>query len=291
MVTETEGVRWVECPRDAWQSLPAIIPAERKREYLQALLDAGFRDLDLGSFVSPRAVPQMADTEEVLSGLQRPEDADFLCIIANQRGLERAVASGNVTSVGYPLSVNETFQLRNSGRDLESSWRLVDDLLQLTNAAGIELVVYLSMGFGNPYGEPWRPEETATAVARLRDLGIERIAVADTVGTASEETVAAVLQAIPQPAGLGLHLHARPDGWRPLLECGWNAGVRWFEGALSGAGGCPFAGDELVGNLPSEQVLPWLAARGRLEGPRLELLDELADRAAALTVAGQSAES
>ena len=279
-------VRWVECPRDAWQSLPVNLPVAAKREYLQALLDAGFRHLDLGSFVSPRAMPQMADTEAVLAGLERPGDADFLCIIGNERGLQRAVDCGRVTSVGYPLSINETFGLRNTGRDLQASWRLVAELQKDAASAGLELVVYLSMGFGNPYGEPWQPEETAAAVARLRDMGIDRIAIADTVGTASAETVSSVLEATLEPAALGLHLHARPDGWRELVECGWRAGVRWFEGALSGAGGCPFAGDELVGNLPSERVLPWLAERSELTGLRLDALDTLAERAAKLTELG-----
>lgn len=286
---EHEGttVRWVECPRDAWQSLPVQIPPGRKREHLQSLLDAGFRNLDLGSFVSPRAVPQMADTEEVLAELERPPAADFLCIVGNLRGLERAAATAKVSSVGYPLSVNETFQLRNTGRDLESSWRLVGELEREGAAAGIELVVYLSMGFGNPYGEPWRPQDTGDAVARLREMGIERIALADTVGTARAHLVESVLQSTEGVTELGLHLHARPDGWQDLLDCAWGAGVRWFEGALAGAGGCPFAGDELVGNLPSEQVLPWLADRAGLPSMNLERLNELAAQAEEITAAGK----
>ena len=286
MEHEATAVRWVECPRDAWQSLPAQIPASRKREHLQALLDAGFRHLDLGSFVSPRAVPQMADTEEVLAQLERPAGADFLCIIGNMRGLERAARTEKVSSVGYPLSVNETFQLRNTSRDLESSWQLVEELDRESKAAGIELVVYLSMGFGNPYGEPWRPQETGDAVARLRDKGVERIALADTVGTARAPLVEAVLEATEDVDGLGLHLHARPDSWQDLLECAWDAGVRWYEGALAGAGGCPFAGDELVGNLPSEQVLPWLAERVELPGLRLGQLETLAAQAEEVTSVG-----
>ena len=279
-VSESERVIWVECPRDAWQGLGRTVPADRKRAHLAALLDGGFTHLDLGSFVSPRAVPQMADTEAVLAGLERPEGADFLCIVGNERGLERALAAPGVTSVGFPLSINETFQQRNLGRSLEASWDLVASLQAGANAGGVALVVYLSMGFGNPYGEPWRPQDTAEAVERVRGLGVERVALADTVGRADAADVRAVLEAVTRPERLGLHLHARPDAWRALLEAGLAAGVRWFEGALSGIGGCPFAGDDLVGNLPSEAVLPWLAERGHRTGVELAALPALAADAA-----------
>jgi hydroxymethylglutaryl-CoA lyase len=284
------ALRWVECPRDAWQALPVRIPADRKRAQLRALLDAGFRHLDLGSFVSPRAVPQMADTEEVLAGLDRPADADFLCIVANRRGLERAAACGSVSSVGYPLSVNETFQRRNSGMGLDDSWRLVSELLDEAERAGLELVVYLSMGFGNPYGDPWQPGDTAAAALRLAELGVGRVALADTAGTADPRLVSEVLAAVGQPERLGLHLHARPEGWRELVSVAWDAGVIWFEGALAGVGGCPFAGDELVGNLPTEQVLPWLAERGGRTTVDLAALATLAREAAALSASGSGAD-
>ncbi len=275
-------VTWVECPRDAWQGLGRVIPPERKRAHLAALFRAGFRHLDLGSFVSPRAVPQLADTEAVLEDLDRPADADVLCIIGNERGLDRAAAARGVTSVGFPLSINDTFQQRNVGRSLAASWELVERLARRSAASGMDLVVYLSMGFGNPYGDPWRPADTADAVARVRALGVRRIALADTVGRADAATVEEVLAGLERPAELGLHLHARPDAWQPLVEAGLAAGVRWFEGALSGVGGCPFAGDALVGNLPSERVLPWLAARGRDAGVTLGALPALAEDAAAI---------
>ncbi|MEJ2292010.1 MAG: hydroxymethylglutaryl-CoA lyase [Deinococcales bacterium] len=281
-VTADTALTWVECPRDAWQGLPGHVPAERKRAHLAALLRAGFRHLDLGSFVSPRAVPQMADTEEVLAGLERPPDADFLCIIGNERGLARALAVPGVTSVGFPLSVNETFQQRNVGRSLEASWRLVEALAEGAAAARRSLVVYLSMGFGNPYGDPWEPADTAAAVRRLRQAGVRRIALADTVGRADARTVERVLAELERPERVGLHLHARPDAWEPLVAAAVAAGVRWFEGALSGVGGCPFAGDALVGNLPSERVLPWLAERNLSAGIALETLPELAADAAAI---------
>lgn len=279
------AVRWVECPRDAWQGLPGLVPTADKRAHLTHLLEAGFQHLDLGSFVSPRAVPQMADTEQVLAGLQAPKGADLLCIIGNRRGLQRATDADGVTSVGYPLSVNDTFQRRNVGMSVAQSWPLVEELLGSAQAAGIELVVYLSMGFGNPYGEPWRPDVTATAVARLRRLGVRRVALADTVGNADADAIAAVLEAVPDPADLGLHLHARPGEWAAQLERAAEFGVRWFEGALGGIGGCPFADDELVGNLPTEEVLPFLEAMGLDSGVDVSRLAHLAAEARTLAAA------
>jgi len=258
-------VRWVECPRDAWQALPGFIPTEQKIAHLQGLLDAGFRDLDAGSFVSHRAVPQMADSEEVFAGLSVPKDASLLAIVANERGVERALEAPNVTAVGYPLSVNETFQVRNSGMNLEQSWEFLTGLVERARTAELELVVYLSMGFGNPYGEPWEAGDLARAAERLSALGVRRLALADTIGNATGELLEEVLGVVEWPGELGLHLHSRPGSWEPLLEAAWRHGVRWFEGALSGLGGCPFAGDELVGNLPTEKVLPWLAARAGID--------------------------
>jgi hydroxymethylglutaryl-CoA lyase len=187
-----------------------------------------------------------------------------------------------VSSVGFPLSVNETFQQRNLGRSLASSWELVERLVGASAGHGLELVLYLSMGFGNPYGDPWSAADTAVAVARARDLGVHRIALADTVGRADGAAVSSVLSTLERVPELGLHLHARPDGWQPLVAAGVAAGIRWFEGALSGVGGCPFAGDALVGNLPTEHVLPWLAARGGDAGVVLEALPVLAADAASI---------
>lgn len=280
-------LRYVECPRDAWQGFRHVIPTREKQAYLAAVLEAGFQHLDLGSFVSPKAVPQLADTEAVLAGLTRPEGAAFLCIVANERGLERALSARNVTHLGYPLSVNDTFQRRNTGRSLADSWPLVAAMAQRAAASGRELVVYVSMGFGNPYGEPWTPQDTAQVVARLREMGVSQIALADTVGTATPARVQAVLAAITDLSGLGLHLHARPGAWPDVLEVALQYGIRWFEGALGGVGGCPFAADQLVGNLPTEQVLPWLAERGLMTGVDLKALDALAARAEAMRVAYQ----
>jgi hydroxymethylglutaryl-CoA lyase len=275
-------LRYVECPRDSWQGFKRQIPTEEKRDYLRALLKAGFRRLDLGSFVSIKAVPQMADSEEVLATLERPEGADFLCIIANERGLERALKVESVSSVGYPLAVNDTFQRRNTGKSLEASWPLVAGLFKEASAHGLGFVVYLSMAFGNPYGEPWDPEAAAHAAERLRDLGVSQIVLADTVGTATPERIRVILEAVSQPRSLGLHLHARPNAWREQLEVALDFGLHWFEGALAGVGGCPFADDALLGNLPTERVLPWLTARGLESGIALKAVPGLRAHAEAL---------
>ncbi len=276
MPSTPEQVTWVECPRDAWQGLKHVPSTAAKLRHIQDLLAAGFNHLDLGSFVSPTAVPQMADTEALLRDVVAGPGVDLLCIIANERGLARASAANGVTSVGYPLSVSDTFQRRNVGRSVADSWELVTELGRQAKEAGIELVVYLSMGFGNPYGDPWSPTTTAAAVARLRAAGITRIAAADTLGNANAAAIEAVLDAVPEPGGLGLHLHAAPGAWRDKLAVALRYGVRWFEGALGGIGGCPFAADELVGNLPTEHVLPWLVAEGLDVAPDLTALPDLA---------------
>ena len=281
---QAAGPTYVECPRDAWQGLPHVIPTSVKVSHIRALLDAGFTHLDVGSFVSPRAVPQMADTEMVLGELGEREGVDILCIVGNLMGVERAVACEPVTSVGYPLSVNETFQRRNVGRGLADSWIELEEMRTAASEAGLGLVVYVSMAFGNPYRETWMPSMTAETVVRLRDMGVTRIALADTVGTADAAVVDRVLSRLSNAQDLGLHLHARADGWQPLLNVGLTRGVRWVEGALGGVGGCPFAGDDLVGNLPTEDVLPWLEERGFASGVAVERLAALAGEARALAV-------
>lgn len=256
-------LKYVECPRDSWQGLHKFIPTQNKVNYLQALLDAGFKHLDMGSFVSPKAVPQLADTEEVLTKLEPPSDADLLCIVANERGLNRALQSKNITSIGYPLSVNDTFQKRNTNRSLKESWTLVEEMNQ--NKEQLKLVIYLSMGFGNPYRDNWQAQDTARAVDQLRTLGITNIALADTVGNASPKVLKDVLAVIPEPQTLGLHLHAKPNDWQHKLELALDYGLTWFEGAFAGVGGCPFAEDVLVGNLATEAVLPFLANALKLD--------------------------
>lgn len=279
-----ERVVYVECPRDAWQGFARTIPTEEKVGYLRGLLQAGFDHLDLASFVSPKWVPQLADSEAVLEELPPPAGRDYLAIVANERGMERALAAANLTSVGYPFSISETFQQKNTRRSVEASWPLVERMLERARAGGLELVVYVSMGFGNPYGDPWSPEAVVDFVGRLRALGVRRIALADTYGVAGPERIHEVLTAVASAHGaadLGAHLHSRPDAAevKAKVDAVLAAGVRWLEGALDGQGGCPFAGDELVGNLPSEVVLPHLASLGYSSPVDLDVLEPLLERA------------
>jgi len=282
-----ERVTYVECPRDAWQGFARTIPTKEKAAFLRRLLAAGFDHLDLASFVSPKWVPQMADSEEVLKLLPPPGGRDYLAIVANERGMERALAARNLTSVGYPFSISETFQQQNTRRSIADSWPLVGQMLERARSGGLELVVYVSMGFGNPYGDPWSGEAVVDFVGRLRELGVRRIAIADTYGVAGPERIHEVLAAVAAAHGaadLGAHLHSRPDPGevQAKVDAVLEAGVRWLEGALGGIGGCPFAGDELVGNLPSEVVLPHLRARGMQTAVEVEALAELAEAAALL---------
>lgn len=279
-----KALRYVECPRDAWQGFSRFIPTEEKAAFARALLEAGFSHLDLTSFVSARWVPQMQDAEALLSALPPPEGRTYLAIVANEKGLERALRAPNLTAVGYPFSLSETFQLKNTNRTLTESWPLLEEMVARTRGR-LELVVYLSMAFGNPYGDPWDLERVLEAIARLRALGVRAIALADTYGVADAERIHQVLsEAVRRfgPEGLGAHLHARPEGVLAKVEAVLSAGVRWIEGALAGVGGCPFAGDEMVGNLPTEIVIPYLESRGFSTGIRLERLAELAERAARL---------
>ena len=277
-------IRYVECPRDAWQGFRHFIPTEEKVAFLHRLLEAGFRHLDLTSFVSPKWVPQMADAEEVLASLPPPQGRTYLAIVANEKGLERALKAPNLTAIGYPFSLSETFQRKNTNRSREESWPLVKAMVEATEGR-LGLVVYLSMAFGNPYGDPWSVERVLEDIARLRELGVREIALADTYGVAEASRIQEVLgEAVARfgPEGLGAHLHARPEGVLAKVEAVLAAGILWLEGTLAGVGGCPFAGDELVGNLPTEKVLPYLEAKGFHMGIDLKALPELAGEAARL---------
>lgn len=278
-------MKWVECPRDSWQGLGQWIPTQEKVDYLKGLLEAGFRQLDLTSLVSPKWVPQHADAERVLELLPAPEGREYLVIIANEKGLERALQAPNVVSVGYPFSVSETFQLKNLNKTIADSWEQVARMRD--RAAGrVKLVVHLSMAFGNPYGDAWSPELPLEFVGRLRQMGIEEIALADTYGVADATTIRATLEAVVGafgPANIGAHLHSRRETTLEKVEAVLASGVSWLEGALAGIGGCPFAGDDLVGNLASELVLPYLEQKGFATGINLERMDPLAKQAALLS--------
>ncbi|MGA8012778.1 MAG: hydroxymethylglutaryl-CoA lyase [Candidatus Acidiferrales bacterium] len=264
------AVTIVECPRDAWQGLTEIIPTGTKVEYLKRLVSLGFSHIDAVSFVSPKHVPQMADSEAVmeeLSQIKLPsgEAPEIIGIVVNEQGLERALAAPGVTTIGYPYSISAYFRRANANMSKLESRNLVGQLQRQTKAAGRKLVVYISMAFGNPYDEPWGTEIVEDALVWLKDVGVRTVSLADTVGTASPEDVAHLYSAVKDcVAGLeiGVHLHSRPDGAAAKVLAAYEAGCRRFDGALTGLGGCPFASDRLVGNIPTETVLTTLAARG-----------------------------
>ena len=275
-----QSAKIIECPRDAWQGLSHTIPTETKLAYLHALVEAGFRHIDAVSFVSPKHVPQMADSEDVLRGLngavgEMARKPEIIGIVVNEKGLDRALASPGVTTIGYPYSISAYFRRANANMSREESRRLVERLLERTTAAGRNLVVYISMAFGNPYDEPWGHEIVAETLTWLVGLGVPCISLADTVGTASPKVVGELFTAVRALAGrseLGVHLHSRRDGAAEKILAAWEAGCRRFDSALGGLGGCPFAGDELVGNIPTEIVVETLAARGIQTGLDLSRL-------------------
>jgi hydroxymethylglutaryl-CoA lyase len=260
----------VECPRDAWQGLRTIIPAEEKAQYLSRLISLGFEHIDAVSFVSPKHVPQMADSEAVMqriSAVKTPtgRDPEIIGIVVNPRGLERAVATPGVTTIGYPYSISAYFRRANANMSRAESRELVEKLQKDTKAAGKKLVVYISMAFGNPYDEPWGAEIVEETLIWLKGLGVRTISLADTVGSATPEEVARLYHGVKDcVAGveIGVHLHSRAERAPEKILAAYEAGCRRFDGALTGMGGCPFAGDELVGNIPTEAILTTLAARG-----------------------------
>jgi hydroxymethylglutaryl-CoA lyase len=243
------------------QGIHDFIPTQTKIAYLNSLLKVGFDTLDCGSFVSPKAVPQMADTAEVLAGLETDDtETSLLVIVANRRGAEDACKQEKVDILGYPFSISNTFQERNTRRSLEESVPLVDDIFSLAKANEKELVVYLSMAFGNPYGDPWSPEIAAHWAEHFAKLGVKTIALADTVGTAGPETIAPLFETlIPRfpEVTFGAHFHASPSMRLPKIQAAWDSGCRRFDSAMLGFGGCPFAEDELVGNVATESLLPF----------------------------------
>ena len=269
MENVTENVTTVECPRDAWQGLEKLIPVEEKIAYLQRLISLGFKHIDAVSFVSPKNVPQMADSEAVMegirgAGLPSGEGPEIIGIVVNDKGLERALAAG-VTTIGYPYSISAYFRRANANMSRGESRDFVAQLQRETKKASRKLVIYISMAFGNPYDEPWGPEIVEEALVWLKDTGVRTVSLADTVGNASPLQVSSLYHAVKDcVAGvdIGLHLHSRPEDAAAKVLAAYEAGCRRFDGALTGLGGCPFAGDHLVGNIPTEIVLTTLAARG-----------------------------
>ena len=261
-----ESVTLIECPRDAFQGLPHFVPTQTKIDYLLSLIDAGFEDIDFGSFVSAKAVPQMRDTPEVLEAIrQRLGQTRLIAIVPNLKGLEAAIESKDIGCIGYALSVSETFQQRNFHQTLEQAWAVTSELLERSRGAGMELVVYLSMAFGNPYADAWSPERVVSFVDKLVETGVRQISLADTVGLAQARTVHDLFLACREEFPdfkLGVHLHARPDRWEDVVMAAYSAGCRRFDGALRGMGGCPFAEDHLVGNIPTERMIARFSQMG-----------------------------
>jgi hydroxymethylglutaryl-CoA lyase len=265
-----ENVKLIECPRDAWQGLPEQIPTEYKAEYLKELIAAGFKHIDAVSFVSPKHVKQMADSEEVMTKLNAAlpagvEAPEIIGIVVNEKGLERALATPGVTTIGYPYSISAYFRRANANMTRDESRVLVEKLKKETAAANRGLVIYISMAFGNPYEEPWGPELVADTLEWLKDIRVRTVSLADTVGNASPQLVGDLYRSVKDHVAgieLGVHLHSRPENVEEKILAAYEAGCRRFDGALTGLGGCPFAGDNLVGNIATEDVLAALRKAG-----------------------------
>lgn len=272
-----ENVKLIECPRDAWQGLKGQIPTDLKVNYLQALISAGFKHLDAVSFVSPNAVPQMADSEDVLKELDPPDDVEIIGIVVNEKGAQRAVNSEAVRTLGFPYSISPTFLQNNQRQTLEDAIEELEKIEKKAGEAGLDTAVYISMAFGNPYGDVWSVNEVIEAVGLLEVQDIHKISLADTVGLASPEKIKEVVSAVLAKYDyleIGVHLHSRRDEAAAKILAAYDAGCRRFDSAIGGLGGCPFAQDDLVGNIPTEIAIKALQGRGA-PLPALRPLDAL----------------
>lgn len=274
------SVKLIECPRDAWQGLSELIPTDQKVAYLRELILAGFEHIDAVSFVSPKHVKQMADSEDVMAKLRAslPDGTtlpEIIGIVVNEKGLERALATPGLCTIGYPYSISAYFRRANANMTRAESRRLVETLQRESQAANKGLVIYISMAFGNPYDEPWGPEIVQETLEWLKDIRVHTVSLADTVGTATPELVHELYSKVKEHVAgveLGVHLHSRPDSAEAKILAAYQAGCRRFDSALTGLGGCPFAGDDLVGNIPTESVLAALVSAGvqpGLDGAKL----------------------
>jgi hydroxymethylglutaryl-CoA lyase len=259
------AVKLIECPRDAWQGLKRQISTELKARYIRALIAAGFKHIDAVSFVSPKAIPQMADSEKVLEQVSPPDDVEIIGVVVNEKGVERATATEAVTTLGYPCSISETFLRKNQNQTLEESYKTLESIKTKADASGLGMVVYISMAFGNPYGDPWDENELRQAVGKLAALGVRSISLADTVGVADSDLIHRVVQSITNQYAdydIGVHLHSTPGDAAANVLAAYDAGCRRIDSAVGGLGGCPFAQDALVGNIPTESVISALQQRG-----------------------------
>lgn len=259
------AVTLIECPRDAWQGLSQLIPTELKTRYLRTLIDAGFKHIDAVSFVSPKAVPQMADSEKVLEQLDLPNDIEIIGIVVNEKGAERAIATQAVSTLGFPCSISETFLRKNQNQTLDESYKVLESIKRKADDTGLSTVAYISMAFGNPYGDPWDETNVREALNKLVGLGIQSVSLADTVGMAGPDLIRSVFESVTSEypdRDIGVHLHSAPAQAQSKVLAAYDAGCRRFDSAISGLGGCPFAQDALVGNIPTECLRAALKQRG-----------------------------
>jgi hydroxymethylglutaryl-CoA lyase len=270
-------LKLIECPRDAWQGLKGQIPSDIKRAYLQALISAGFKHIDAVSFVSPKAVPQMSDSEEVLKELDPPDDVEIIGIVVNEKGAERAIATHAVHTLGFPYSISETFLRKNQNQSAEDALEELEKIQKKAEDAALDVVVYISMAFGNPYGDLWNVDEVIEAISLMEVDNLRMISLADTVGMATPKKISDMVGAVMAKYDyleIGVHLHSRPADAPAKILAAYDAGCRRFDSALGGLGGCPFAQDALVGNIATETVIDTLKQRGA-ELPPLKSLDTL----------------
>jgi hydroxymethylglutaryl-CoA lyase len=259
------ALKLIECPRDAWQGLKRQIPTELKARYLSALIGAGFKHIDAVSFVSPKAVPQMADSEKVLEQIDPPDDIEIIGIVVNERGAERAAATRAVTTIGYPYSISATFLRKNQKQTPDECYKVLQSVKTKAEASGLSMVVYVSMAFGNPYGDSWDEAKVREAIEKIANLSIRSISLADTVGVAGPDLISRIVQSVTREyAGydIGVHMHSTRSDASAKVLAAYDAGCRRFDSAIGGLGGCPFAQDALVGNIPTESVIEALAQRG-----------------------------
>ena len=277
-------IKLIECPRDAWQGMPGQIPTATKVEYLKALIAAGFRHIDAVSFVSPKAVAQMADSETVLRELDPPDDVEIIAIVVNERGVERAIATDAVRTVGFPYSLSPTFLKNNQNQTPEENLDILEKVKLKADEGGLNTIAYISMAFGNPYGDLWNAEELLEGVGLLADMDLQAISLADTVGLATPQQIADLVAPVLQEFDgleIGVHLHSRLEQAASKVLAAYDAGCRRFDSAIGGLGGCPFAQDVLVGNIPTEIVLDVLRQRG-VPLPTIKPITELIGMSAKL---------
>jgi len=272
------AVKIIECPRDAMQGIKHLIPTSKKLEYLNALLKVGFHTLDCGSFVSAKSIPQMADTKAIIPHLKLEDtDTKLSVIVANTRGAEEATEFDEITYVGYPFSISETFQQRNTNCSIEESMQRVEEIMNLCECSGQTFVCYISMAFGNPYGDFYDAALVEHWVDRLLEMGVNKFSISDTIGVATPELITDVFSLLSESfpgTGFGAHFHTTPTTWKEKVEAAWNAGCTRFDGAINGYGGCPMAADDLTGNMPTENLLAYFDERNIEHGLNKEAFIE-----------------